>query len=567
MAQTIKNTLPMKLFPALMLTTVFLFGCAENQKDLSKANVKEEKSVSHFTWEGANIYFLLTDRFNNGDTSNDVNFNRTKETAVLRGFEGGDIKGVTQKIEEGYFTDLGVNAIWMTPIVEQIHAGVDEGTGFTYGYHGYWTKDWTAMDPNFGTRDDLQALVSAAHNKGIRILLDAVINHHGPATEEDGVWPKDWVRTSPTCDFKTYETTTACTLVANLPDVLTESNAEVALPPQLVEKWKAEGRFEEEVAELDAFFERTGHPRAPRFYIMKWLADYITDFGIDGYRVDTVKHTEAYVWEEFREVCDASFAQWKSEHPNKVLDDTPFYLVGEIYFYSIHAGQEYDFGDRKVDYFGKSFDAMINFDLRSSKDKSYEELFSAYSEILNNELDGFGTLNYVSSHDDGEPYDKAREKTYESAIRLLLAPGAAQIYYGDEVGRSLIIEGTNGDATLRSTMDWETIANDEASKELLTHWQKLGKFRNNHMAVGAGVHQMLSETPYVFYREYSEGDYEDKVVVALNISEENKAIPVGDVFENGSKLRDAYSGKEVVVKDGVVTLQSPYDLVLLELKK
>ena len=560
----------MKAFTYLLVifATIFIASCAETKKEnpnSEQETVSSELKKSNFTWEGANIYFLLTDRFHNGDTSNDTNFDRTNETAVLRGFEGGDIKGVTQKIKEGYFTDLGINAIWMTPIVEQIHDGVDEGTGYTYGYHGYWTKDWTSMDPNFGSREDLQELVTIAHNKGIRIVLDAVINHHGPATEIDGVWPTDWVRTSPKCEFTTYENTIACTLVANLPDILTESDSEVALPPQLVEKWKAEGRYDEEVAELDAFFERTGHPRAPRFYIMKWLTDYITDFGIDGYRVDTVKHTEEYVWEEFRTECDYAFANWKETHPNLAMDDVPFYMVGEIYFYNLNAGQVYDFGDKKVDYFGKSFDAMINFDLRSTGDKSWEEVFSSYSEILDTEMDGFGTLNYVSSHDDGGPYDKAREKTYESAIRLLLAPGASQVYYGDEVGRSLIIEGTNGDATLRSSMDWDNINTDVDTQQLLLHWQKLGQFRNKHMAVGAGVHKMISEAPYTFSRSYSEGDYQDQVVVALNVITTEKNIAVANIFPEGSKLKDHYSGVKAEVKNGMVSFSSQFDVVLLEL--
>ena len=419
-----------------LLASLVVFSCSETKKDVAITQTEDvPRMQSNFTWEGANIYFLLTDRFNNGDTSNDLNFNRTNKTAVLRGFEGGDIKGVTQKIKEGYFTNLGISAIWMTPIVEQIHDGTDEGTGYTYGYHGYWAKDWTAMDPNFGTRDELKELVLTAHDKGIRILLDAVINHTGPETGQDPVWPEDWVRTSPKCDFKTYESTTACTLVANLPDILTESNESVELPPQLVEKWKAEGRYEAEIAELDTFFERTGHPRAPRFYIMKWLTDYITDFGVDGYRVDTVKHTEEFVWEEFRKECDRAFEEWKRANPSLVMDDTPFYMVGEVYSYNINSGQTFDFGDRKVDYFGNSFDALINFDLRSSAGKRYEEVFSRYSEILNSEMDSYGTLNYITSHDDGQPYDKARKKTYEGAIRLLLAPGASQIYYGDEVGQ------------------------------------------------------------------------------------------------------------------------------------
>ncbi len=121
----------------------------------------------------------MTDRFNNGNPDNDVNFNRTEKAAVLRGFEGGDIRGVIQKIDEGYFNKLGINAIWLTPIVEQIHGATDEGTGLTYAFHGYWTKDWTTSDPNFGTEEDLKELVEKAHQNGIRIVLDAVINHTG----------------------------------------------------------------------------------------------------------------------------------------------------------------------------------------------------------------------------------------------------------------------------------------------------------------------------------------------------------------------------------------------------
>ncbi len=339
----------MRIFTILTLASLMIVSCKnETKQTKSDINLETTKiAESSFDWGGANLYFLLTDRFNNGDPSNDINFERTGKTAKLRGFEGGDIKGITQKIEEGYFSDLGINAIWMTPIVEQIHGGTDEGTGITYGFHGYWAKDWTVLDPNFGTKEDLHELVEAAHKKGIRIVLDAVINHTGPVTEKDPVWPEEWVRTGPKCEFRSYESTVTCTLVDNLPDIRTESNIDVDLPPQLVEKWKAEERYDDEVAELDAFFERTGHPRAPRFYIMKWLTDYITEFGIDGYRVDTVKHTEEYVWQEFKTECDYAFTKWKASHPDKVLDDNGFYLVGEVYNYKIDTGQYYDFGDRK----------------------------------------------------------------------------------------------------------------------------------------------------------------------------------------------------------------------------
>ena len=264
------------LLPVLILSCL-LISCAESVKKDSPVTASLvdtldiKKPQAPFVWEGANIYFLLTDRFNNGNKENDINFERTDSTGVLRGFMGGDIQGITQKIEEGYFTDLGVNAIWFTPVVEQIHGGTDEGTGFSYGYHGYWAKDWTALDPNFGTKKDLEALVKSAHNKDIRVILDVVINHTGPVTEQDPVWPADWVRTEPACEFTTYENTTSCTLVENLPDIYTESDVAVELPDPLLAKWKAEGRLSNELDELQLFFERTGYPRAPRFYIIKWL--------------------------------------------------------------------------------------------------------------------------------------------------------------------------------------------------------------------------------------------------------------------------------------------------------
>ncbi|MEY4039031.1 MAG: Alpha-amylase precursor, partial [Bacteroidota bacterium] len=440
----------------------------------TQAQKKKSTNTTPFVWEAANVYFLLTDRFNNADQTNDINYNRTKPTGKLRGFMGGDIKGITQKIEEGYFDRLGINAIWMTPLVEQIHDGTDEGTGYSYAFHGYWAKDWTALDPNFGTPSDLKNMVEKAHQHGIRVIFDGVINHTGPVTPQDAVWPENWVRTSPACDYKNYANTTACTLVANLPDTRTESEQSVELPAALVEKWKKEGRYEQEVKELDAFFARTGYPRAPKYYIIKWLTDYITEYGIDGYRADTAKHIEEGVWAEFKKQCNYAFATWKKNNPSKVLDNNGFYTTGEVSGYNISGGLYYDFSDKKVNYFANGFNSLINFEFKNEAKKDYESLFSFYSNKLQNELKGFGVLNYVSSHDDSTPFDGKREKAIESANKLLLAPGTAQVYYGDESARSLVIEGTQGDATLRSFMNWDDIKKDPTTQKTLAHWQKLG---------------------------------------------------------------------------------------------
>ena len=550
-----------------LLTTLFIalaiISCKEQKKVEEKSVAK--KPETPFVWNGANLYFLLTDRFNNGDSANDINFDRTKKTAKLRGFKGGDLKGITQKIKEGYFDKLGINAIWMTPVVEQIHGGTDEGTGITYGFHGYWTKDWTKIDPNYGTDKDLKELVETAHKHGIRILLDAVINHTGPVTEKDPVWPNEWVRTEPQCKYSNYENTITCTLVKNLPDIKTESNEEVALPPQLVEKWKKEGRYEQEVKELNEFFTRTGHPRAPRFYIMKWLTDYIKEYGIDGYRVDTVKHTEENVWQEFKKECDYTFAEWKKNNPTKVLDNNDFYLVGEVYNYSISNGKLFNFGDKDVNYFDNAFNSLINFEFKwNAKQLSFEDFNKKYDSILSNDLKDYGVLNYMSSHDDGMPFDPKREKPFETANRLLLGLGTSQVYYGDESARSLIIEGTIGDATLRSFMNWEKIQNDQKTQEILAHWQKLGQFRKNHPSIGAGNHKMLAETPYVFSRTFSKNDFEDQVIIGVDLKEGPKTVDVSSVFKNEDELRDAYSNQKVKVSEGKITLDSPYTTILLE---
>lgn len=544
----------MKRLSIIAVALLTMVSCKEtNQQQVPT-------SSTPFLWSAATVYFLLPDRFYNADSSNDVNFNRTKEAAFLRGFEGGDLKGITKKIEQGYFTDLGVNAIWFTPVVEQIHDATDEGTGLTYGYHGYWAKDWTTIDPNFGNMDDLKELVDTAHQNQIRIILDVVANHTGPVTEMDPVWPSNWVRTEPACDYSNYQMTTACTLVKNLPDVLTESNQEVSLPELLVDKWKSEDRYDQEIKELEMFFNQTGYKKTPNAYLVKWLTDYVRELGIDGFRVDTAKHATENVWMMLREQADEAFAVWKQNNPSKVLDDNPFFMTGEVSGYSISNGLNYNFGDKIVDYFNNAgFNSLINFGLKNDADLPYEVLFSKYNSLLQNELSGYSVLNFLASHDEGHPYDIERSNSSRAANVLLLSPGASQIYYGDESNRPLIIEGANGDANLRSNMNWDAIANDASVQANLLHWQKLGQFRAKHPAVGAGRHQMISESPYSFSRILNN----DKVVVGLDLSTGIKTISVGSVFEEGETLSDDYSGSTAVVSNGNVTINSPFSIVLL----
>jgi len=542
-----------------------LLGACGIAACLARASDSGPDDRSGEFWNSATVYFLLTDRFQNGDSSNDHALGRAHDGAVLRSYEGGDLAGVRRRIDEGYFDSLGVDAIWMTPFVEQIHGSVDEGTGKTYGYHGYWTHDWTAVDPALGTRDDLKAVVDAAHRHGIRVLMDAVINHTGPATAVDPPWPTDWVRAGPNCTYRDYATTVDCNLVATLPDIRTNRNEPVELPSWLTEKWRREGRLDRERAELDTFFRRTGYPRAPRYYVIKWLTDWVREFGFDGYRIDTAKHFEESVSAELKREADRAFADWKRAHPAQVMDSLPFYMMGEMYGYEPGQGRSYNFGDRRVDFFAHGYDGLINFAFKGDAAGSLNDVYSRYSGALHGVLHGVAILNYLSSHDDGSPYDRDRKDPFGAGTRLLLAPGGAQIFYGDELARPLTVPGAQGDANLRSLMNWSDLERGGGGRtaEILRHWRTLGRFRHAHPAVGAGVHRELQARPYIFSRSLETDGRVDRVVVAMDQGEGAKTIPVFGVFPDGTELVDAYTGVRGTVRNGGVSLTTAFGLVLL----
>mgnify|MGYP002854042424 CR=1 FL=1 len=132
-----------------------------------------------FTWDNVNCYFVLTDRFYNGDKNNDGSYGRVKTSDGVGSFHGGDIKGLTEKLD--YLEDLGVNAIWISAPYEQTHgwtSGANNGFAH-YAFHGYYTQDWTFMDQAMGTIEEFRTFVNEAHKRGIRVVMDIVMNHTG----------------------------------------------------------------------------------------------------------------------------------------------------------------------------------------------------------------------------------------------------------------------------------------------------------------------------------------------------------------------------------------------------
>ena len=164
-----------------------------------------------------------------------------------------------------------------------------------------------------------------------------------------------------------------------------------------------------------------------------------------------------------------------------------FYMVGEVYGYGVQGGVNFSYEqDTTVNFFEQGFKALINFSFKEDAKKEAETLFKEYSDLLNRDsFSNYSVLNYISSHDDGAPFDKNRERALEAGTKLLLAPGAVQIYYGDETGRILKVEGAEGDANLRSPMNWEDLEknnqiNGIATSDILSHWSKISLFRKAH---------------------------------------------------------------------------------------
>ncbi len=225
------------------------------------------------------------------------------------------------------------------------------------------------------------------------------------------------------------------------------------------------------------------------------------------------------------------------------------------------SGPDFNFGDKQVNYFENGFRSLINFGFKGDANRTYDNLFTAYSNQLHSEsYKGITVMNYISSHDDGYPFDKNRKRTFESATKLMLSPGMAQIYYGDEVARPLEIDGAEGDANLRGMMNWD----ENEQQELLEHWQKLGQFRRHHPAVGAGNHITISQEPYAFIRTYVKGSKLDRIIVGLDLPKETITLKLNDYFNDGEMLYDRYSNKYYTVNYGGVEIKTDAGIVLLE---
>ena len=565
-----------------------------------RANIPAQAAATPatFSWDNATVYFLLTDRFNNGDTSNDHSYGRGLDQYgnVVQGvdpsatFHGGDFVGVTQKIEEGYFNDLGVNAIWISAPYEQIHGYVCGGDGNTFphfAYHGYYVADYTQTDANFGTAAEFRTLVDSAHEHGIRVVLDIVMNHagysslydmnefpygylnsgwqnhyfsyhpnnttyhtfpdySGHASEWLRWWGPGWIRAG----LPGYDGEGSGDLqmsLAGLPDFKTESMATVSVPAFLQEKWTREGRLSAENNKLNAYFSRTGQSRTARNHLIAWLSDWVREYGVDGFRCDTAKHVEKAAWGALKAECVQALRTWKANNPTKKLDDLDFWMVGEAWDWNVNGSSGSD------TYFTQGgFDSMLNFDTWGAgvlAPGAVANTYATYASKINNTTN-FNALSFMSSHDSV----RVTGDRIHLGSAFLLLPGGIQIYYGDETALPINPNyQSNGDHNKRADMNWGSM--DTASLE---HWQIVGQFRNNHVAVGAGTHAQISATSgFGFTRNYNKNGVTDKIAACIDAAKnQNVTLTVSSLWANGTTVVNAYDGSEAVVSGGTVTFNS-----------
>lgn len=518
-------------------------GTTTASASLTVADIKEDV----FTWDNIYCYYVLTDRFNNGDTSNDHSYNR-KNSGIpnVATFHGGDLKGLTKKID--YFDKLGVNAIWITAPYEQAHGWTDgkDGAFPHYSFHGYYTMDWTSLDANMGTLEEYREFVNACHSKGIRVVMDVVMNHTGYNTVEDmitydfggfkgtppghgwavatggkwsqgdgagvdwnstnwGKWWGCWVRAfDGKFGFAPNGSGDITMSLAGLPDVVTEKTDEVTIPTFLKKKWDTENTgsgamknyANPTVANMDfggmSGDWRTDSKGAPADYIVAWLSAWVRELGIDGFRCDTAKHVHMNRWGQLKDACEAALAAWR-------LDGTKSKISGKYdgsaaatwtqKFWMTGECFGWSSTSGQGDYYSTGkFDSMINFSFNGvSGSTGHAPTTSDWGSYVNinknQDSDGNGNRNSVLSYVSSHDTGLHRSTgSIKLGTMLGLLPGGVQVYYGDETDRPNCDGG--GDADMKTRGDMNFLADTDPK---IVHWSKIGRFRKFNPAVGAGT--------------------------------------------------------------------------------
>ena len=509
----------------------------ENEYGEGKKYLPLWLSSEGWNWTDAAIYFAFTDRFANGDAGNDAPGPCTETDST--NWSGGDFAGITQKLEEGYFDTLGIDVLWLSPVIDNPNGcctGTIPGVIYT-SYHGYFPLDINSTEDHFGTMAELKALVSTAHARGIKVIVDFVANH---VHEECSLWQEHsddgWFHESYPCE-PAWDKLIECWFQPYLPD-LDYTNDEVV-----------------ETMTDNAIF-------------------WIMETEIDGFRVDAVKHMVHNFMRTLR---------WKIAQQIETTG-VPFYMVGETFTGDWGGGS--GAAELAIKEFISPWELNGQFDfpfywkiLRAvARDEGdFSDLFSFVSEsegfygedalmvsfIGNHDVPRFvshaaGQIEDVwgnGSKEQGLYSPPAQPTVAEPYLRLRLAlglmfalPEIPLIYYGDEVG----LAGA-GDPDNRRLMVFEGLSDHQAG--VLEWTGKVGAARRQLAPLRRGDLETLVEEPdFVAFRRNHDGK---TVIVAANRTAEPVAYDLALPSLEGKNLADFLSGDDVAVEGEKAQLSLP----------
>lgn len=428
-------------------------------------------------WRARPIYMVLTDRFANGDSSNDdLGVPGCFDPQAERSFHGGDLAGLRQRAD--YLAELGVGTLWITPLYEQVGCG----------YHGYWADyqvpDPRLVEPRLGDDSEVDALIESLHARGMGLMLDMIVNHSGRGATIVGQHP-DWFHSSSNC-AELGPTEIYCPL-SGLPDFAHE-NAEVAT------------------------------------FVTDISAAWLRRFEVDGVRMDTAKHVTR---EYFR---DHWFPRMRAERPGLVVIAEVFDASGAgVYEEYLDAGFDsaFHFALRQglIDVFGRDASTNVLADrVRDSVETLGLDRALSMALFLDNHdvprwtMDALGDAGAVL-------------RRYRLALTALFTlPGVPQLYYGDELGMTGTWPDNRRDmpawawtAAGRAGEHAETLPDPAGTFDLV---QRLGEIRRTTPALWRGSYvelwrQNAGPPTYVFFR----GHGDSRVIVVLH----NGDAPSGEL--------------------------------------
>lgn len=471
---------------------------------------ERKKSAGDFDWDEAVIYFAVTDRFFDGDAENNDAYGVGDYNIGEKGgssYHGGDFAGLNQKLD--YLKDLGVNTIWITPIVENITEDQHDNKTdtATYGYHGYWASDFTKLNKHLGTEQQFKALLDAAHSKGMKIMVDVVLNHAGYGTEK-------------------YFNSILTDADGNSISMIRDSNNTIS----------GDDKYDS-LSDLPDFVTEN---KAVTDQLVTWQTEWMSKYSIDYYRVDTVKHVETTTWAAFKNSL------------TKVNPD--FKMIGE---YS-GAGYANNAGELGTG----TMDALLDFDFNDFAQNFVTGNISSVENSLqkrNNAINNTSVMgSFLSSHDEDTLQYKlvneskiSEEEAYNlmkvAATLQITAKGQPVLYYGEEIGQG----GANNWPlqTNRRDFDWTELEKQKAdSNSIYNHYKTMLAIRNAYTDVFArGNRSTVAVSDADGYEVISRSYGNNTLYVGMNVKEAEKEVVIPVAESAGTVLKNLYDGKTYTV--------------------